>query len=595
MSYGISLIVDNNDYDSDLSYTLTGVNTSNNGNIIPDINDNVPIINSTKIYELGVGSFTKATNAVHTYNFKIFFLDNGKDQNLSQGANFAAHLVITSVNPDGSVVYNGTGRSVVLSEQAKVNNITKSFNVANYVNQETDYEMFLIVNENTYDNLTYSIKGTNVSSSGSMISNVSDVLIPSEADNTISLGKGKLSDLNTKHTYDVTFNENVSETNLSNISKQVDTKLLRKSPYTFSGKIEIVSGGKTLYSAVIGQGFSTSSKTTIGLATDVNEGLIKSTDDYGDMYYYRGKSDSNYVSFAGMCWRIVRTTGNNDVKLVLYNNNSSDCTITGNALAYAKTTAGLVKTRFNNGNVTTINDTNAESTGFMYGLFNESGNSCLFEENGKVVNKISNYASESACINANGKWASDAYTSSFANVKKSEALVNLEKWYEEKLIPYTDKLSDVIWCNDKSISDASNSSFLFGIAGRTSTGPSFICPNDYVGGNLNKYTVSSDFGNQSLTYPVGLLTGDEVVYAGANINQEESGYYLKDNAGFDSWTLTPAAAYPNDGATMVYMNGSKINILFTSGQFYLRPVIALKNSVMVIGSGKASDPFKILG
>lgn len=607
MSYGISLIVDNNDYYSDLSYTLTGVNTSNNGNVIPDINDNVPIINSTKIYELGVGSFTKATNAVHTYSFKIFFLDTGKEQNYAQGANFAAHLVITSVNPDGNVVYNGTGRNVVLSEEAKVNNITKSFNVANYVNQETDYEMFLIVNENTYHNLTYSIKGTNVSNSGSMISNVSDVSIPRERDNTISLGKGKLSDLNTKHTYAVTFNENVSKTNLNNISKQVDTKLLARKLYTFSGKIEITSGNKTIYSAVIKQGTKDNPTTTIGTAASTDEGLIKTTDDYGTAYYYRGAVENNYVRFAGMCWRIVRTTGNNDVKLVLYNNDSDNCTLTGEGLAYAKYASSYTSS---------FNDNHAHtSAGYMYGLEDDNTNTaCLFNVNDTVVNKYSSYKTESACVKAGGKWAANQYSVYFSNVKESVALKNLNTWYNAKLTAYTDKLADVIWCNDKSVSGTTSTGYTFGIAGRGSNRSySLICPNDYNGGKLSKYTVSDTTnGNGDLTYPIGLLTADEIMYAGgvAASNNTSSTQYLYTNTGKADLLLTPYQYNSNDNidqgqATLhsAAFNGNnmypsipdtaKAIIAFLGVDTYLRPSIALKGNVSVSGSGSASDPFVV--
>lgn len=607
MSYGISLIVDNNDYYSDLSYTLTGVNTSNNGNVIPDINDNVPIINSTKIYELGVGSFTKATNAVHTYSFKIFFLDTGKEQNFGQGANFAAHLVITSVNPDGNVVYNGTGRNVVLSEEAKVNNITKSFNVANYVNQETDYEMFLIVNENTYDNLTYSIKGTNVSNSGSMISNVSDVSIPSERDNTISLGKGKLSDLNTKHTYAVTFNENVSKTNLNNISKQVDTKLLKRNLYTFSGKIEITSGNKTIYSAVIKQGTKDNPTTSIGTAATTNEGLIKTTDDYGTAYYYRGAVENNYVRFAGMCWRIVRTTGNNDVKLVLYNNDSDNCTLTGEGLAYAKYASSYTSS---------FSDNHAHtSAGYMYGLEDDNTNTaCLFNVNDIVVNKYSSYKTESACVKAGGKWAANQYSVYFSNVKESVALKNLNTWYKAKLTAYTDKLADVIWCNDKSVSGTTSTGYTYGIAGRGSNSSySLICPNDYNGGKLSKYTVSDTTnGNGDLTYPIGLLTADEIMYAGgvAASNNTLSTQYLYTNTGKADLLLTPYQYNSNNNIDegQVTSHSAAINgnnmypsipdeamalIVFLGVDTYLRPSIALKGNVSVSGSGSASDPFVV--
>ena len=40
-------------------------------------------------------------------------------------------------------------------------------------------------------------------------------------------------------------------------------------------------------------------------------------DDYGVSYYYRGAVEDNYVTFADMCWRIVRIQGDGSVKLIL--------------------------------------------------------------------------------------------------------------------------------------------------------------------------------------------------------------------------------------------------------------------------------------
>lgn len=52
------------------------------------------------------------------------------------------------------------------------------------------------------------------------------------------------------------------------------------------------------------------------LATE-GEGLIKSYDDIGVSYYYRGNVTNNYVSFAGFTWRIVRVNGDGTVRIVL--------------------------------------------------------------------------------------------------------------------------------------------------------------------------------------------------------------------------------------------------------------------------------------
>lgn len=58
--------------------------------------------------------------------------------------------------------------------------------------------------------------------------------------------------------------------------------------------------------------------TQVGIeAATENEGLIKSSDDIGVSYYFRGNVSNNYVSFGDMLWRIVRINGDGTVRLVL--------------------------------------------------------------------------------------------------------------------------------------------------------------------------------------------------------------------------------------------------------------------------------------
>ena len=60
--------------------------------------------------------------------------------------------------------------------------------------------------------------------------------------------------------------------------------------------------------------------------TDANSGVytIASTkDDEYPVHYYRGKIDNNNVSFAGFCWKMVRTTSTGGVKLI-YNGTLKD-------------------------------------------------------------------------------------------------------------------------------------------------------------------------------------------------------------------------------------------------------------------------------
>lgn len=605
MYYGISLVVDNNDFRSYLSYTLSGTNTSNNGNLIPNTTENQTIFNGVGTYDLGVGSFNKATNAVHTYSFKIFFLDTGKEQNFVQEANFAAHLVINSITPDGSVAYVGQGKLISMSTEDS-ESVTKEFSVLSNENKEEKY-IATLTYTNTYitGDLTYNLIGTNLTNNGTMIANATNVSIPKGSNQVITLGTGLLSDSsNTKHNYKLTINDNTKK--ISFLSKNYNLTPLAINR-NFVGLLEITSDNKTIYSAVIKQGTKDNPTTSIGTAATTNEGLIKTTDDYGTAYYYRGAVENNYVRFAGMCWRIVRTTGNNDVKLVLYNNDSDNCTLTGEGLAYAKYASSYTSS---------FSDNHAHtSAGYMYGLEDDNTNTaCLFNVNDTVVNKYSSYKTESACVKAGGKWAANQYSVYFSNVKESVALKNLNTWYKAKLTAYTDKLADVIWCNDKSVSGTTSTGYTFGIAGRGSNRSySLICPNDYNGGKLSKYTVSDTTnGNGDLTYPIGLLTADEIMYAGgvAYSNNASSTQYLYTNTGKADILLTPYqydSNYNLDEGKITYhtaaTNGNnmfpsipdkaKAIIVFLDVDTYLRPSIALKGNVSVSGSGSASDPFVV--
>lgn len=594
MYYGISLVVDNNDFRSYLSYTLSGTNTSNNGNLIPNITTNQSINGVSSTYELGVGSFNKATNAVHTYSFKIFFLDTGEEQNYAQEANFAAHLVINSINPDGAVAYVGQGRNFITENSTTVD---REFSVLSNEIKEEKYVASLIVEKNTYSDgkLKYTLTGTNSSNNGTMIANATNVSIPSGDNQVITLGTGVLSGSgSTKHNYKITINNNMNTVSLLSNSSKLYPSLLKQREYVFSGRLEITSGNKTIYSAVIEQGTKDNPTTSIGTAASTDEGLIKTTDDYGTAYYYRGAVENNYVRFAGMCWRIVRTTGNNDVKLVLYNNDSSDCTLTGDSLAYAKFASNYTSD-FNYTDSFEMNG--IVDSAFMYGqCFATDANRCLMLENGSVIDKLSTYGNKTSCTNAGGKWATTMYDAAFANVKKSTSLTNLETWYKARLEPYNDKLADVIWCNDKKTASSSTSSVDFAINKRMKTGPSMVCNYDNLGGNLNKYTVNDTVnGNGDLTYPIGLLTADELIFAGGAASGDMGSTYLTKNISANSgiWTMTPIGWYYNDGNTHVAFNAENIIISYTSSHYYLRPSIALKGNVSVSGSGSASDPFVV--
>ncbi|MEI3508312.1 MAG: hypothetical protein V8R01_04220 [Bacilli bacterium] len=82
-------------------------------------------------------------------------------------------------------------------------------------------------------------------------------------------------------------------------------------------------------------------------------------------------------------------------------------------------------------------------------------------------------------------------------------------------------------------------------------GPRLTCPQ-----NNNKFTVSSTTGNGALTYPVGLITADEVNMAGGKTSAQNLLYYLY--SGTTYWTMSPShftfGAMPTSSSSLVQVS-----------------------------------------
>ncbi len=130
-------------------------------------------------------------------------------------------------------------------------------------------------------------------------------------------------------------------------------------------------------------------------------------------------------------------------------------------------------------------------------------------------------------------------------------------------------------------------------------GLSLICPNDRNGGNLFKLTVADVLnGNGALDKKIGLLTADEVQYAGlkywvTNINSN----YLTENvaSSTDWWTLTADDYHGDYGPLVSDVRGDgKIGTRVAAYSVALRPAIALKKTTTISsGTGTATNPFLI--
>ncbi len=300
---------------------------------------------------------------------------------------------------------------------------------------------------------------------------------------------------------------------------------------------------------------------------NTTEALLASVeDDYGISYYFRGAVKNNYVQFANKCWRIVRIVGDGSVKLVLHNDNTAGtanpCASSNNSdeAAFAHYDGSTYTSEFN------INYKDNAYVGFMYGTVG----------------------------------ASD-YASTHANINKSTILKNLETWYTNNLASYESILADTIWCNDKStvsggLGYGTNETDYAAYNRLVSTKqPTLICPNDNNGRKLSKFTVDDTTnGNGNLTYKIGLLTADEIAFAGSVSGYYNCSTYLQENTGKNFWwSLSPYFSPGSIVQVWIVYLGYLSNSRVSSG-YGLRPVISLISSTNVTGDGTSENPYKVV-
>ena len=108
-----------------------------------------------------------------------------------------------------------------------------------------------------------------------------------------------------------------------------------------------------------------------------------------------------------------------------------------------------------------------------------------------------------------------------------------------------------------------------------------------------------------LTYPIGLITADEISYAGGVYGTNNSNYYIAQNASSGAgywWTMSPEYWNSSHSYARVFNVGGSYD---NGGLYYddvsyventngVRPVISLKSCVLASGGiGTASDPYTV--
>ncbi len=539
MYYKLTLVVDSNTFKTDdpLQYELVSTNTSTNGEIIPNISKTD--ITGTSI-ELGSGKFAKANNASHTYELKIYYPKKATSQNANQGAAFSAHVEITSAKAPTAPTVSNLAKAILANNEVKAPITTPGKEINAYTKDDiTDTAMKSVSSTVQAYYITY---GTGYEANGTKFNLTGAAVTSDTYANSYSSLVGKYLP------YDSL--DSAGSNTAGTMTTTTDLNYV----------VYVVGATQDSYAFKI-----------IACNKNTTEALLASTeDDYGTSYYFRGAVKNNYVEFANKCWRIVRVGGDGSVKLILHNDNTTGaanpCDAANNSAsaAFARYSGETYKSAFN----TNYND-NAY-VGFKYGTVG----------------------------------AGD-YALTHANTNKSTILTNLEAWYEKNnLKNYEKVIADTVWCNDKTnVTDTTfnpyNYSNVNGLGyaknvtyyGATQR---LISTNGRTGGTGPSLKCNS--GLSKINSKVGLITADELAFAGYAWNIGNTTTYLQENA-TDTywWSLSPSHFY-GGYAGVWNVNGSNggFDNYVVYSTYGVRPSISLKSTTNVTGNGTSDKPYKVI-
>lgn len=185
---------------------------------------------------------------------------------------------------------------------------------------------------------------------------------------------------------------------------------------------------------------------------------------------------------------------------------------------------------------------------------------------------------------------------SISRTVNSDIKTMIDDWYNTNLSSVSNKIEDTPYCSDtrsyKKIE--SNQAYIYSIAEyRTKNYEVDISCNEYdsytvdssIGYEHASNTTDSFIGNGLLTYPIGLLTLDEIIMGGMTIYENDNNAtYL--SMGTNYYLMTPYII--NSSMTYAKDNGVSNSI----GNIGVRPAISLKNSVQITsGTGTLADPY----
>jgi len=273
---------------------------------------------------------------------------------------------------------------------------------------------------------------------------------------------------------------------------------------------------------------------------DTNEGIFAVEDGMygGTSYYWRGAVTNNYLKFGGYCWRIIRINGDGSIRLI-----------------YDGTTCHA-------------NGKNSDSI---------SVNNVMYNSN----------CDKSEYVGYTYKTGNQRTTSGTS----SNAKIQTEKWFSSNLSSFDTFIANGKYCNDRDVESGYSWSsqpvgkFYYATRRRLESVkiPTLACPSGDV------YTLK-----------VGLITADEVAFAGGVYETKNDLYYLYNGEGY--WTMSPymwqkSDSYSSSDVFFLIRDGRlRADSVYWGSEYSgIRPVINLRSDLTFIsgGNGTLNNPYVV--
>ena len=339
----------------------------------------------------------------------------------------------------------------------------------------------------------------------------------------------------------------------------------------------------------------------------------KNTEDGKTTYYFRGTVENNYVKLRN---KKINSCTYNDRIVRAYDSSSNGFLENASQEQCLSTNVCETKTF---GMIVGLDE--EKCTGYYSGTWidsgatygtkdelwrivriNEDGSIRLITEDSVGMSRFNESSDDNAYVGyMYGTATSTTYAATHTNTNSSTIKEYLDTWYQDNLVSYSSLIADPGFCGDRSMAPKAGiwvaadtalgyakNSTVYGGMNRlrgTTVAPQFACPQS----NDLYTTATSTKGNKALTYPIGLMTVDEITYTGRVYGVNQGSSYLINEGSF--WTLSPWNVNLSASVSIFGVRFSSAGVRTIDG---VRPVISLISTVEITsGDGTINNPYVI--